>query len=105
MADVVFENVTKRFGKVTAVENLTLEIEDGEFIVLLGPTGAGKTTTLRLAGGLEIPDHGRILIGGNDVTHAPSAVRDVAFVFQQYSLYPHYTVFDNMAFPLRAPLR
>ena len=105
MADVVFENVTKRFGRVTAVENLTLEIEDGEFIVLLGPTGAGKTTTLRLVGGLETPDHGRILIGGNDVTNAPSAVRDVAFVFQQYSLYPHYTVFDNMAFPLRAPLR
>ncbi len=105
MADVVFENVTKRFGRATAVENLTLEIEDGEFVVLLGPTGAGKTTTLRLAGGLEVPDHGRILIGGNDVTHAPSAVRDVAFVFQQYSLYPHYTVFDNMAFPLRAPLR
>ncbi len=105
MADVVFENVTKRFGRVTAVENLTLEIEDGEFIVLLGPTGAGKTTTLRLAGGLEVPDHGRILIGGNDVTKTPSAVRDVAFVFQQYSLYPHYTVFDNMAFPLRAPLR
>ena len=105
MADVVFENVTKRFGKVAAVENLTLEIEDGEFIVLLGPTGACKTTTLRLAGGLETPDHGRTLIGGNDVTHAPSAVRDVAFVFQQYSLYPHFTVFDNMAFPLRAPLR
>ena len=105
MADVVFENVTKRFGKVTAVDNLTLEIEDGEFVVLLGPTGAGKTTTLRLAGGLETPEHGRILIGGNDVTHAPSAVRDVAFVFQQYSLYPHYSVFDNMAFPLRAPLR
>jgi multiple sugar transport system ATP-binding protein len=105
MADVVFENVTKRFGRVTAVENLTLEIEDGEFIVLLGPTGAGKTTTLRLVGGLEVPDHGRILIGGNDMTNAPSAVRDVAFVFQQYSLYPHYTVFDNMAFPLRAPLR
>ncbi len=105
MADVAFENVTKRFGRATAVENLTLEIKDGEFVVLLGPTGAGKTTTLRLAGGLEVPDHGRILIGGNDVTHAPSAVRDVAFVFQQYSLYPHYTVFDNMAFPLRAPLR
>jgi len=105
MAEVVFENVTKRFGRATAVENLTLEIEDGEFVVLLGPTGAGKTTTLRLAGGLEVPDHGRILIGGNDVTKAPSAVRDGAFVFQQYSLYPHYTVFDNRAFPLRAPLR
>ena len=105
MADVVFENVTKRFRKFTAVENLTLEIADGEFIVLLGPTGAGKTTTLRLVSGLETPDHGRILIGGDDVTHAPPAMRDVAFVFQQYSLYPHYTVFDNMAFPLRAPLR
>jgi multiple sugar transport system ATP-binding protein len=105
MADVVLQNVTKRFRNVTAVENLSLEVKDGEFLVLLGPTGAGKTTTLRLVGGLERPDHGRILIGGADVTRAAPAARDVAFVFQQYSLYPHYTVFDNMAFPLRAALR
>jgi multiple sugar transport system ATP-binding protein len=105
VAELAFRNVTKRFGGVTAVENLSLEVGDGEFIVLLGPTGAGKTTTLRLAGGLETPDTGTIAIGGAEVTDAPSAARDVAFVFQQYSLYPHYTVFENMAFPLRSPQR
>lgn len=105
MADVVLQSVTKRFRNVAAVENLSLEVKDGEFLVLLGPTGAGKTTTLRLVGGLERPDQGRILIGGADVTRAAPAARDVAFVFQQYSLYPHYTVYDNMAFPLRSALR
>ena len=72
-------------------------------MVLLGPTGAGKTTTLRLVAGLEAPDEGGIRIGGANVTGAAPAERDVAFVFQQYSLYPHYTVFENLAFPLRAP--
>ncbi len=103
MAEIVFENVTKRFGNITAVDNLSLTVADGEFVVLLGPTGAGKTTTLRLAAGLEVPDAGRLRIAGVDVTRAPPAERDVAFVFQQYSLYPHYTVFQNMAFPLRSP--
>ena len=74
-------------------------------MVLLGPTGAGKTTTLRLIAGLERPDAGRIAIGGADVTASPPAARDVAMVFQQFSLYPHYSVFDNLAFPLRSPLR
>ena len=73
--------------------------------MLLGPTGAGKTTTLRLVAGLEKPDAGRVLIAGRDVTREPPAARDVAFVFQQYSLYPHLTVYDNLAFPLRSPAR
>ena len=105
MADVVLDGVTKRFGAVTAVRDLSLTVKDGEFVVLLGPTGAGKTTTLRLVAGLEAPDEGGIRIGGANVTGAAPAERDVAFVFQQYSLYPHYTVFENLAFPLRAPGR
>jgi multiple sugar transport system ATP-binding protein len=105
VADVILADVTKRFGAVTAVGRMSLAVKDGEFVVLLGPTGAGKTTTLRLVAGLETPDEGRIRIGGVDVTAVAPAERDVAFVFQQYSLYPHYTVFENLAFPLRAPAR
>jgi multiple sugar transport system ATP-binding protein len=105
MAEVVLSAVTKRFGRITAVRELDLEVRDGEFMVLLGPTGAGKTTTLRLIAGLEQPDQGQVAIGGVDVTRAPPATRDVALVFQQYSLYPHYSVYDNLAFPLRAPAR
>jgi multiple sugar transport system ATP-binding protein len=87
------------------VTDLSLSIADGEFVVLLGPTGVGKTTTLRLIAGLERADAGQILIGGHDATLAEPAARDVTFVFQQYSLYPHLTVYDNLAFPLRSPLR
>jgi multiple sugar transport system ATP-binding protein len=105
MADVVLAGVTKRFGDLTAVDQLSLSIGDGEFLVLLGPTGAGKTTTLRLIAGLERPDAGRVSIAGRDVSQAPPADRDVTFVFQQYSLYPHLSVFDNLAFPLRSPIR
>ena len=105
MPEVALTGVTKRFDKTVAVSELSLTIADGEFVVLLGPTGAGKTTTLRLVAGLERPEEGRIEIGGHDVTKAAPAERDVCFVFQQYSLYPHYTVFDNLAFPLRAPGR
>jgi multiple sugar transport system ATP-binding protein len=105
MAELVFEGVNKRFGRTQAVAELDLRVADGELVVLLGPTGAGKTTTLRLAAGLERPDSGRVLIGGQDVTATPPAARDVAFVFQQYSLYPHLTVYDNLAFPLRSPAR
>jgi multiple sugar transport system ATP-binding protein len=105
MAEAALHDVTKRFGDTVAVSELSLTISDGEFIVLLGPTGAGKTTTLRLFAGLETPDAGRIEIDRQDVTRLEPARRDVAFVFQQYSLYPHYTVFDNLAFPLRAPGR
>jgi multiple sugar transport system ATP-binding protein len=105
MAEVALSGIAKRFGNIAAIRNLSLTIADGELVVLLGPTGAGKTTTLRLVAGLEMPDRGRIVIDGADATHAAPAVRDVAFVFQQYSLYPHYTVYENLAFPLRAPGR
>src|SRR4051794_1217346 len=105
MAEVILSGVSKRFGTVEAVRDLSLTIGDGEFIVLLGPTGAGKTTTLRLVAGLETPEAGRVSIGGHDVTRAAPAMRDVTFVFQQYSLYPHLSVFDNLAFPLRSPAR
>ena len=105
MADVRLDRVGKRFGTVAAVSELSLEIASGEFIVLLGPSGAGKTTTLRLVAGLESPDEGRVFIGGGDVTTTAPALRDVTFVFQQYSLYPHLSVYDNLAFPLRSPLR
>lgn len=105
MAEIALRGVVKRFDRVVAVDDLHLTVRDGEFVVLLGPTGAGKTTTLRLVAGLERPERGRIEIGGMEVTAMPPAARDVAFVFQQFSLYPHYSVFDNLAFPLRAPGR
>lgn len=105
MSEVALDGVSKRFGATHAVSGLSLTIEDGAFVVLLGPTGAGKTTTLRLVAGLERPDGGRIRIAGEDVTRASPAQRDVAFVFQHYSLYPHLSVFDNLAFPLRSPAR
>ncbi|GAB5373933.1 MAG: hypothetical protein AcusKO_03950 [Acuticoccus sp.] len=105
MAEARLEAVTRRFGETVAVDAMDLAVRDGEFVVLLGPTGAGKTTTLRLFAGLEKADAGRVTIAGHDVTRMPPAARDVAFVFKQYSLYPHYSVFDNLAFPLRAPGR
>jgi multiple sugar transport system ATP-binding protein len=105
MAEVSLIDVSKSFGAVEAVRDLSLSIADGEFVVLLGPTGAGKTTTLRLVAGLERPDRGNVVIRGRDVTREVPAERDVAFVFQQYSLYPHLTVYDNLAFPLRSPAR
>jgi multiple sugar transport system ATP-binding protein len=105
MAEVALSGITKRFGQHVAVSGLNLTIADGEFLVLLGPTGAGKTTTLRLVAGLERADAGHVTIGGVDVTHAAPAERDVTLVFQQYSLYPHLTAYDNLAFPLRSPAR
>ncbi len=105
MANVTLRNVSKRFGHIEAVRGLSLAINHGEFVVLLGPSGAGKTTTLRLIAGLERPGPGSISINGRDVTDDPPGSRDIAFVFQQYSLYPHLTVYDNLAFPLRSPAR
>jgi multiple sugar transport system ATP-binding protein len=105
MAEVLLQHVDKHFGATAAVRDLSLNIADGEFVVLLGPTGAGKTTTLRLIAGLEHPDNGAVWIDGREMTRAAPAARDIAFVFQQYSLYPHLTVYDNLAFPLRSPAR
>jgi multiple sugar transport system ATP-binding protein len=105
MASIALQGITKSFGSVRALQELSLEIADGEFFVLLGPSGAGKTTTLRVIAGIERPDAGSVRMDGVDMTAAAPAGRDCAFVFQQYSLYPHLTVFDNLAFPLRSPLR
>ena len=104
MAEVRLNNVSKAFGATLALADVSLTIPDGAFVVLLGPTGAGKTTTLRLIAGLEKPDMGDIAIGGASVLADTPAERDVAMVFQQYSLYPHLTVRENLAFPLRSPM-
>ncbi len=105
MAQIELENVTKRFGNTTAVKNLSIQIQDQEFFALLGPTGAGKTTTLRCIAGLEKPEQGNIHIDQQNVTDWGPAERDVALVFQYYSLYPHYTVRQNLEFPLKSKIR
>jgi|TARA_E500000331_G_scaffold51408_1_gene44543 multiple sugar transport system ATP-binding protein len=106
MAKVELQNVTKIYDKtIKALDDVSFTVKDGEFFVLLGPTGAGKTTMLRSVAGLEKIDKGKILFDDEDITSAQPAARDTAFVFQQYSLYPHYKVYDNLAFPLRSPLR
>jgi len=101
MASVTFKGVVKRFGSFVAVSDLDLEVRDEEFFVLLGPSGCGKTTTLRLVAGLEDADAGQITVGGKDVTHLPASKRDMGMVFQAYSLFPHMTVRQNVAFGLR----
>jgi len=105
MSHVELQQITKQFPGVTALENISFDIKDGEFFVLLGPTGAGKTTTLRVIAGLEHQDSGSVLFDGEGMDDLAPADRDVALVFQQYSLYPTMTVYDNLAFPLRSPLR
>jgi multiple sugar transport system ATP-binding protein len=105
MANVRIDCVTKRFGRHIALDALSLEIEDGQFFVLLGPTGSGKTTMLRLIAGLEKQDSGTISIDGRDIGAWSVAERDVALVLQQYSLYPRYTVRENLAFPLKPKMR
>src|SRR5262245_55092958 len=100
-ADVRLEQVTKRFGDVVAVDNLSLEIERGSFFALLGPSGCGKTTSLRMIGGFEEPTEGSIYLGDRDVVGLPPYKRDVNTVFQSYALFPHLTVFENVAFGLR----
>jgi len=99
--DVRLERVTKVFGDTIAVDDLSLEIEEGEFFSLLGPSGCGKTTTLRMIGGFEEPTRGTIYLGGRDVTDLPPYKRDVNTVFQSYALFPHLDVFENVAFGLR----
>ncbi len=105
MASVRLDNVSKKFGSHTALNNLNLDIANSEFFVLLGPTGAGKTTTLRLIAGLDSPNSGSISIAEQDVKDWSAAERDVALVFQYYSLYPHYTVKQNLEFPLKSKVR
>jgi multiple sugar transport system ATP-binding protein len=105
MADVKLAEIRKSFGKVEALKGLDLEIRDKEFFVLLGPTGAGKTTTLKIVAGLEQPDRGEVSLDGVNVDRLIPAMRDVAFVFQYYTLYPHYTVRQNLEFPLKSRLR
>ena len=104
MADVQLRDVTKAFGAAMAANHISLDIANGAFVVLLGPTGAGKTTTLRLIAGLDRPDSGDIVLDGRSILNETPAQRDVSMVFQQYSLYPHMTVRDNLAFPLRSPV-
>ncbi len=104
MAEVILNGVSRSFGSDKALDELSMTIPDGSFVVLLGPTGAGKTTTLRMVSGLDVPDAGRVSIGGQDMTGLTPAQRNVAMVFQQYSLYPHLTVRQNLEFPLKSPL-
>ncbi|WP_434361369.1 ABC transporter ATP-binding protein [Parasalinivibrio latis] len=105
MSALTIENLTKTFDHSRALDGLSLDIKDGEFFVVLGPTGAGKTTLLRTIAGLTKPDKGKLRLDGFDIGDMPPAQRDVAMVFQQYSLYPNLTVRENLAFPLKAPGR
>jgi multiple sugar transport system ATP-binding protein len=101
---VKLEHISKSYGEVKAVRDLTLAIEEGEIFVLLGPTGAGKTTTLKITAGLVKPDGGSVLFNGKDVSETPPAFRDISFVFENYNLFPIYNVYDNIAFALRSKL-
>ena len=101
MTEVVLENLSKHYGEVKAVNNINLKIEDRELLTLLGPSGSGKTTTMRLIAGLETPTAGRVFIGDIVVNDLPPRERDIAMVFQSYALYPHMTVYENIAFPLK----
>ncbi len=98
--EVELQNVTKRFGALTAVDSVSLSILRGEFLTLLGPSGCGKTTLLRMIAGFELPDSGRVVLAGSDVTQLPPNQRDVTTVFQHYALFPHLSVFNNVAFGL-----
>ena len=105
MSHVELNHISKHFPGVTALDDISFDVKDSEFFVMLGPTGAGKTTTLRVIAGLEHQDAGTVLFDGEAIDDLTPSDRDVALVFQQYSLYPTMSVFDNLAFPLRSPLR
>lgn len=104
MAEVSLRNLSRSFGDQVALEGVDMTVPDGAFVVLLGPTGAGKTTTLRLISGLDKPDSGQILINGQDASGQSPSERNMAMVFQQYSLYPHLSVRQNLEFPLKSPM-
>src|SRR5579871_6805040 len=102
MGSVEARNLQRSFGDVPALDNVSLSVQDGEFVVLVGPSGSGKTTLLRVIAGLEPLDGGEIRIGDKVVNGVPPRARKIAMVFQSYALYPHMTVFDNIAFPLKS---
>ena len=101
MASVTLKGITKRWNEFVAVKDLSLLIEDQEFLVLLGPSGCGKTTTMRMIAGLEEPSHGEVFIGDRKVNDDLPKDRDVAMVFQNYGLYPHLSVYENIRYPLK----
>src|SRR5438552_6500859 len=101
MATVNLRSMTKSFGSVQVIHGIDLDIADGEFVVLVGPSGCGKSTLLRMIAGLESIDSGELTIGGREVSTVPPKARDIAMVFQNYALYPHMTVAENMGFALK----
>ena len=101
MPDVTLSGISKRYGEVVAIDHVDLEIAPGEFFTMLGPSGSGKTTTLRMIAGFDVPDTGRVEIAGQDVTDLPAYDREVNTVFQDYALFPHMTVAENVEYGLR----
>lgn len=101
MESLKFQNLVKKYGQVIALNNINLEFTPGKIVTVFGPAGSGKTTLLKIAAGFETPDQGKVLLGDTDITNTPPHMRNVAFVFQSYALFPFMTVYDNIAFPLR----
>ncbi len=103
MATLIVDRISKSFGKIQALKDVSFECQDGEFVVIVGPSGAGKTTTLNCIAGIEYPDRGTVYLDGKDVTMQSPQERNVSMVFETYALYPQLSVYDNLAFPLRSP--
>jgi len=103
MANLKIKSIDKKYGDIHALQNINMDVKDGEFFVLLGRTGAGKTSLLRIASGLDDSDQGEVYIDDKNMNDVPPSDRNITFVFQQYSLYPHLTVYNNLAFPLKSP--